>query len=85
VGVSLWGVHLGATQGLLSALVAETAPEDLRATAFGVFNLVTGLALLVASVAAGAIWAISGPTATFLAGAGFAAIGLLGFAFARRA
>jgi MFS family permease len=73
VGVGLWGLYLGLSQGLLSALVADTAPEDLRGTAFGLFNLVTGGALLVASVLAGWLWHAFGPTATFVAGAAFSA------------
>jgi MFS family permease len=71
LGVGLWGLHLGLTQGLLSALVADTAPEDLRGTAFGLFNLVTGLALLIASMLAGWLWSSFGSTATFVAGAVF--------------
>mgnify|MGYP000996667744 CR=1 FL=1 len=69
LGVALWGLHMGATQGLLSAMVADSAPAELRGTAFGVFNLVSGVALLVASALAGALWDQSGPAATFLAGA----------------
>jgi MFS family permease len=69
VGVALWGLHMGFTQGLLAALVADAAAAEQRGTAFGVFNLVTGLALLVASVLAGALWDRGGPTFTFLAGA----------------
>ncbi|MFZ5520131.1 MAG: MFS transporter [Pseudomonadota bacterium] len=69
VGVALWGLHLGATQGLLSALVADTAPPDLRGTAFGFFNLASGLAMLIASVAAGLLWDRAGPAATFVVGA----------------
>ncbi len=76
IGVVLWGLHMGFTQGLFAALVADTAPPELRGTAFGLFNLVTGVALLVASVAAGAIWDVAGPQATFLAGAGFAILTL---------
>jgi MFS family permease len=71
VGVVLWGLHMGFTQGLLATLVADTAPEELRGTAFGMFNLITGLALLVASVIAGALWDVVGPKGTFLAGAVF--------------
>ena len=71
VGIGLWGLYLGLSQGLLSALVADTAPEDLRGTAFGLFNLLTGGALLIASVLAGWLWQAFGPTATFLAGAIF--------------
>lgn len=80
VGVALWGLHMGLTQGLLSALVAETVPVELRGTAFGMFNLVTGVAMLLASVLAGALWQGYGPDATFLAGAGFAALAALGLA-----
>ncbi len=65
-GVALWGVHMGVTQGLLSALVADAAPERLRGTAFGVFNLVTGVTVLAASVLAGGLWANLGPQATLL-------------------
>ncbi len=71
IGVGLWGLYLGLSQGLLAALVADTAPEGLRGTAFGLFNLVTGLALLIASVLAGWLWQAFGPTATFAAGAAF--------------
>ena len=74
VGIGLWGVYLGLSQGLLSALVADTAPDDLRGTAFGLFNLLTGAALLFASVLAGWLWQSYGPTATFAAGAVFSAI-----------
>lgn len=79
VGVALWGLHMGMTQGLLATAVAQHAPAHQRATAFGAFNLVTGFALLLGNGLAGALWTISGPEATFLAGAGCAAIGLLGF------
>jgi MFS family permease len=77
VGVGLWGLYLGLSQGLLSALVADTAPEDLRGTAFGLFNLVTGGALLIASVLAGWLWQAFGPTATFFAGAAFSGFAAL--------
>jgi len=77
IGVGLWGLYLGFSQGLLSALVADTAPEDLRGTAFGLFNLVTGGALLIASVLAGWLWYSFGPTATFSAGAAFSALTIL--------
>ena len=72
-GVALWGLHMGFTQGLLAALVADCASRELRGTAFGVFNLVTGLALLAASVLAGVLWDRGGPTLTFLAGAALTA------------
>jgi MFS family permease len=77
LGVILWGLHLGMTQGLLAAMVANTAPPELRGTAFGAFNLASGLALLVASVLAGLLWDQVGAAATFLAGAGFCCITLL--------
>jgi MFS family permease len=72
-GIVLWGLHMGFTQGLLSAMVAHAAPEDLRGTAFGVFNLASGLSMLVASALAGALWHFVGPAATFWAGALLAA------------
>jgi MFS family permease len=77
-GVVLWGVHLGLTQGLLSTLVADAAPERLRGTAFGMFHLVSGVALLGASILAGWLWARFGAPATFYAGATFTAIALAG-------
>jgi MFS family permease len=77
-GVALWGLHLGLTQGLLAALVADTAPPARRGTAFGWFNLVSGVALLFASLLAGALWEVVGPAATFYAGAAFAALALGG-------
>jgi len=77
-GVALWGVHMGLTQGLLSALVAATAPAEARGTAFGVFNLVTGVVLVVASLLAGWLWQVHGPAATFYAGAAFTAVALAG-------
>jgi MFS family permease len=77
-GAALWGLHMAFTQGLLSKLVADAAPATHRGTAFGVFNLVTGAALLLASVIAGALWSAYGPAATFFAGAGFAAAAALG-------
>ena len=77
-GVVLWGTHMGLTQGLLATLVADTAPAALRGTAFGVFNLVSGVALLAASVLAGWLWSAFGPGATFFAGAGFSAAALAG-------
>ncbi|ENN6801422.1 MFS transporter [Enterobacter ludwigii] len=69
VGVALWGMHMGMTQGLLAAMVAKTAPADLRGTAFGLFSLVSGVGLLMASVGAGAIWELWGAEYTFYAGA----------------
>lgn len=78
LGVVLWGLHMGLTQGLLSALVADAAPPSLLGTAFGYFNLFTGLALLAASVIAGALWDAYGPMGTFLVGLGFALVALAG-------
>ncbi len=78
-GAALWGLHMGLTQGLLSALVAASAPADLRGTAFGVFNLVCGVALLVGSGLAGWLWDAWGPRFTFYAGATFTVIAWLGF------
>lgn len=76
-GVALWGLHMGMTQGLLAALVADAAPADLRGTAFGVFNLVSGVAMLLASAVAGLLWDWLGSGATFTAGAAFAGLTLL--------
>jgi MFS family permease len=77
IGIVLWGLHMGLTQGLLSALVADTAPADLRGTAFGIFSLVSGVILLMASVLAGILWDMEGSRSTFLAGAGFAVMAIL--------
>jgi MFS family permease len=77
-GVVLWGLHMGITQGLLATMVADTAPADLRGTAFGFFNLVAGLAMLLASVLAGLLWDRLGASFTFYAGAAFCAVALLG-------
>jgi len=72
-GVALWGLHMGLTQGLLAAMVAAKAPPERRGTAFGVYNLACGAALLSASVLAGALWQFAGPRSVFLAGAALAA------------
>jgi len=77
-GVTLWGVHMGMTQGLLAIMVAGTAPADLRGTAFGFFNLVSGIAMLIASVVAGLLWDQLGASFTFYASAAFSGIALLG-------
>lgn len=82
-GVALWGVHMGMTQGLLATMVADTAPADLRGTAYGFFNLVSGVAMLVASVVAGVLWDRLGAAFTFYAGAGFCALALLGLGWQR--
>lgn len=78
LGVALWGIHMGMTQGLLAAMVAETAPSDLRGTAYGFFNLMSGLALLVASILAGFVWDQFGAATTFYTGAGFCLLALAG-------
>jgi MFS family permease len=79
LGIGLWGLHMGLTQGVLAALIAATAPERLRGTAFGLFGLITGLAALLASVLAGLLWDRIGAEATFFAGAAFAATALASF------
>lgn len=82
-GAALWGLHMGATQGLLSALVVDAAPGHLRGTALGLYSLITGGALLAASVLAGGLWTAFGPAATFMAGAVFAGLAFLGIALRR--
>lgn len=79
-GVALWGLHMGMTQGLLATMVAHTAPADLRGTAYGFFNLVSGLAMLLASVVAGLLWDRLGASFTFYAGAVFCVVALAGLA-----
>jgi MFS family permease len=81
LGAAIWGLHYGFSEGLFSALIADHAPEDLRGTAFGVYNFVTGLALLVASLVAGGAWAAYGPTTTFLIGGGFGLAALVALQF----
>jgi MFS family permease len=83
-GLICWGVHMAATQGLLAAMVADTAPADLRGTGFGALNLVIGLATLAASLIAGALWDRLGPPATFVAGAVLALVSLAGVGLAPR-
>ena len=77
-GAAVWGLHMGATQGLLAVFVADAAPKELRGTAFGLYNLVTGLALLAASALAGVLWTLAGPAATFLAGVAFSTVAMIG-------
>ena len=77
-GAAFWGMHMAFTQGLLSKLVADTAPAELRGTAFGVFNLISGVALFLASILAGSLWSIFGASATFVAGASFATLAAIG-------
>jgi MFS family permease len=84
IGVALWGLHMGLTQGVMAALVADAAPERLRGTAFGLFNLASGVTLLAASSIAGLLWTLSGPKATFLTGGGFALLAAVGLAVAIR-
>jgi MFS family permease len=76
LGAALWGLHMGLTQGILASLVADTAPPDLRGTAFGMFNLAAGIATVAASVLAGGLWDAVGPQVTFIAGAAFTALAL---------
>lgn len=73
-GIAFWGLHMALTQGLMAKLVADRAPSELRGSAFGLFNLASGVAMLAASVLAGLIWDLAGARSTFLAGAGFATI-----------
>ncbi|GEC68742.1 MFS transporter [Raoultella terrigena] len=77
VGVALWGVHMGMTQGLLNTMIARTAPADLRGTAFGFFSLLSGAGLLIASLGAGLLWDIWGSASTFFAGAVICVLTLL--------
>ena len=74
VGVTLWGAHMALTQGIFSRMIADSAPEDLRATSFGAFWFVTGIAGLLASLGAGMLWDRDGSNATFIASAGLAAL-----------
>src|SRR5437867_2036692 len=84
VGVALWGLHMGMTQGLLAAMVADASPADLRGTGFGLFNLVSGVAMLLASAIAGALWDVYGAPVTFIAGGAFALLSLAGLIAFRR-
>ena len=84
VGVVLWGLHMGFTQGLFAALIADSAPVELRGTAFGMFNLLTGIALFIASVLAGLLWDVVGFQGTFLVGAGFAVLTAVGLIALKR-
>ncbi len=84
IGAALWGLHMGLTQGLFAQLVADTSPAELRGTAFGIFNVAAGCALLLASVIAGALWSTFGAPATFLTGAAFAMLALLGLLACRK-
>ena len=83
VGIALWGLHMALTQGLMAKLVADRAPPELRGSAFGMFNLAAGVAMLFASVVAGLLWDRLSASSTFLAGAGFATVALIGLAVSR--
>ena len=76
LGVGLWGAHMALTQGIFSRMVADSAPADKRATAFGAFWFVSGTGTLLASLAAGMLWDRSGSEMTFFASAGVAAVAL---------
>lgn len=78
VGAALWGLHMGLTQGLFSAMIADAAPAHVRGSAFGVFHLLSGVVIFAASLIAGGLWDAFGSPAAFLAGAGFAALALVG-------
>ena len=80
-GVALWGIHMGITQGLFATMVADTAPTDLRGTAYGFFNLMSGVAMLAASGVAGLLWDQLGASFTFYAGAVFCIVALAGLAW----
>ena len=82
VGIALWGAHMAVTQGLFAKLVADCSPQQLRGSAYGIFNLVTGLALLVASVIAGVVWDAQGSAMTFFVGAGCAVLAMMGLLLA---
>ncbi len=83
LGIILWGLHLGFTQGLLAAMVTDTAPIELRGTGYGFFNVVCGIAMLVSSIFAGILWTYFGSSMTFFAGALFSMLGLLGLFFVK--
>ncbi|MGH8811240.1 MAG: MFS transporter [Advenella sp.] len=77
IGVAIWGLHMGMTQGLLATMIANTAPADLRGTAFGFFNLVSGIAMLFASIVAGLTWDSFGAQYTFIVGAATSLLALI--------
>ncbi|MGW8256170.1 MAG: MFS transporter, partial [Thermoguttaceae bacterium] len=84
LGIALWGLHMGVTQGMLSAMVADSAPIALRGSSFGVFHFSGGLSAMASSLLAGALWAWQGPAGTFLAGATFSAVALAGLLYWRK-
>jgi MFS family permease len=83
IGVVLWGLHMGFTQGILATLIADTAPAGLRGTAFGIFNLITGGVVLVGNVIAGVLWDVYGAATTFLTGAGLSVVAILALGLLR--
>ncbi len=83
-GAVLWGLHMGLTQGLFAAMIADAAPARLRGSAFGIFHLLSGIVIFAASLIAGGLWDAFGSQAAFLAGAGFATLALLGLIAFRR-
>lgn len=85
LGVALWGLHMGFTQGLLAAMVTDTTPPHLRGTAYGVFNLFSGIAMLLASIIAGVLWDGFGTSVTFFTGAAFTGMALIGLLMVRKA
>jgi len=84
LGVLLWGLHMGFTQGIVASMVADAVPEELRGTAYGVINLVMGIAMLAASLLAGALWDVAGPAGTFLSGAAICLLSAMGLPCLRR-
>ncbi len=84
LGITMWGLHMGITQGLLARMVADTAPAELRGTAYGFFNLMSGIAMLIASVLAGLLWDRFGASQTFIAGAVFSGLALMSILFRGR-
>ena len=85
VGIALWGLHMATTQGLFAKLIADRSPVELRGSAYGIFNLISGLSLLAASVVAGIVWDAAGAAATFLVGASCAGLALAGMLLSRSA
>jgi MFS family permease len=81
-GAALWGLHLGLTQGILSALIADATAPHLRGTAFGVFGLISGVSILLASLLAGCLWQQFGADSAFFSGALIATVSLVGFLLA---
>ncbi|WP_342635756.1 MFS transporter [Phyllobacterium brassicacearum] len=84
LGIVLWGLHMGFSQGILATLIADTAPSHLRGTAFGVFSLTTGILALVGNLAAGALWDQQGAQATFLMGALLSGAAIMGLPLLRK-